>query len=176
MPQPMSPPPLRLFLALWPDGATRQGLAAWRDAVSWPAGASTARTEGLHVTLHFIGAVPAARIEEIRTGLSRPVEPFTLLFGRAELWSQGIAVLCPHSTPPALARLHEELGDALRGLSLPVEDRPFRPHVTLARRARGAVLPASGPALEWSVNEGYALVQSLPGGQGYRVLQRFPAD
>ena len=39
-----------------------------------------------------------------------------------------------------LVALAERLADAARGLGLPVEDRPFRPHLTLGR------WPPRGPA------------------------------
>jgi 2'-5' RNA ligase len=165
---------LRLFLALWPDATATRALARLRDAWSWPAGSSPTRTERLHMTLHFIGAVQAERVEEIGAALACAFEPFTLSFGHAELWQHGTAVVCPRETPERLARLHTRLAEALHGLGLPVEDRPLRPHVTVARRARGAVPPAMDQATEtWQVSEGFSLVQSLPGGQGYRVLRRF---
>lgn len=165
--------PLRLFLALWPDDSSRQALLAWRDAWEWPAGASPIRPERLHMTLHFIGPVPAARLGEVVSQLERPSESFTLDFGRAELWPHGIAVVCPLVIPSALRRLHGELGEALRRLDLPLEERALRPHVTLARRAHGALVPSAGPAVRWDLKEGYALVQSMPRGEGYRVLHRF---
>jgi 2'-5' RNA ligase len=166
-------PDLRLFLALWPPAPVREQLAQWRDAWSFSAGASPTRTERLHITLHFIGPVAADRMDALATGLACNFEPFTLDFGRAELWPHGIAVLCPDATPAPLRQLHGDLADALRKLALPVEERAFRAHVTLARRAQRATVPAAGPSVRWNVEDGYALVQSLPGGQGYRVLQRF---
>ena len=48
----------RLFLALWPDDGTREALAGCRDAWAWDAHAVPERTERLHLTLHFLGAVP----------------------------------------------------------------------------------------------------------------------
>ena len=167
--------PLRLFLALWPDAATRAGLAAWQQDWAWPARAARVATERLHMTLHFLGDVPAERLPALLRGIDIRMERFDLQFGRAELWPGGIAVLRPRHTPPALMRLHAGLGDALRRLDLPVESRPFRAHVTLARRAAGATPPAHGPELAWPVDTGYALVRSLPGGAGYQVLQRFGA-
>jgi 2'-5' RNA ligase len=125
------------------------------------------------MTLHFIGQVDARRLGELSAGLACDFSPFTLDFGVAQLWPHGIAVLCPLATPPALLQLHAALGDALRRLDLPVEERPFRAHVTLARKAQRASVPAAGPALRWRVEDGYALVQSVGGGQGYRVLHRF---
>jgi 2'-5' RNA ligase len=172
MAEPELPKP-RLFLALWPDTAARQALAAWRDRWTWPVGATPTLTANLHLTLHFIGPVAADRLPELAGALELPFEPFTLEFGRAELWPGGIAVVCPLAEPEPMLRLQAALAALLRRLALPVEERPFRPHVTLARKARHAAVPADGPALAWPVANGFALVQSMPAGQGYRVLQRY---
>lgn len=71
--------------------------------------------------------------------------------------------------PKAMHALHSRLADALLGLGLEVEARPFKPHLTLARRAQGALPPAERLHCRWPVT-GYALVQSL---QGYRPLQHY---
>ena len=59
-----TPPPdvARLFLALWPPPAVREAIAGWRGAWWWPPAARLVQDERLHLTLHFIGAVPASRL------------------------------------------------------------------------------------------------------------------
>lgn len=167
------PDPARLFLALWPDAATCRALQAWQDACRpWPAGARPTPAAHLHLTLHFIGAVPRARLPELATGLACPFTPFLLRLARFERWHGGIAALLPDDTPPALASLHADLAQALRTLALPVDARPFRPHVTLARHAGGAAPAEEGlPApVQWQVEGGYVLAESA---SGYRVLKGF---
>lgn len=160
----------RLFIALWPDPGIRAELAAWRDGWTWPRQAAPVRSERLHATLHFIGDVPDDRLPELRAALHVPFTPFTLELGHCALWPHGIAVLEPGSVPEPLLKLHESLGQALARLALPVDARPYRPHVTMARRAAGAVPPASGPAIRWPVGH-YALMSS---GDAYATLQRYP--
>lgn len=164
--RPSLEPVLRLFLALWPDPATTRSLAAWRDAFVWPAGAAVVPTEHLHLTLHFIGAVPAMRLAELTAGLRVPVAPFKLQLDQTEIWPRGLATIGVQQVPAELLALHAALGEALRRLGLPVEQRPFRPHVTLARKARAAAPPVPMPPLPWAV-AGYSLVRSA---QGYRRL------
>jgi RNA 2',3'-cyclic 3'-phosphodiesterase len=82
-----------------------------------------------------------------------------------------VAVWLPQAVPPALGALHARLGAAMAALGLTVETRPFRPHVTLARRAAGALPPPPAAGLAWRA-DGYALVDSSA---GYRVLARYPA-
>ncbi|WP_296942395.1 RNA 2',3'-cyclic phosphodiesterase [uncultured Massilia sp.] len=166
-----SPPPsLRLFLALWPDDAVRERLRAARDAWAWPRGATPVATGKLHLTLHFLGAVPAERLPDLRAGFAVPCPPFDLRLGRPALWHGGIAVLAPHEQPTALLDLQARLAEALASLGLQPEARAYRPHVTMARRAGKVALPPQGPDIGWHVN-GYALVASGP--EGYAVLQEY---
>lgn len=175
-PRHASPPPLRLFIALWPDAATRRALSAWQDRWRWPAAARCVPAQRLHMTLHFLGPVAAERVPEVREALATAAAdfaPFELRFGEARLWPHGLAVLGPRPGDAGLqplAHWHARLAEMLRQLQLPVEARPFRPHVTLARRAAGALPPPRSPRFGWAVR-GCALVQSA---DGYRVLQRYP--
>ena len=92
--------PMRLFVALWPDPVTRAAIAQWQRAWDWPPRAAPVKAERLHLTLHFLGDVPAGRLGEIAAGLRSPFEPFELEFGHGEVWPNGIAVLEPADTPP----------------------------------------------------------------------------
>ena len=163
----------RLFLALWPDPAIRHQLREWRDAWGWPRGAAPVHTDKLHLTLHFLGNLPSGRLPELLDAFTVPFEPFGLELGRAVMWPRGLAVLEPHSEPPELLALHARLNEAIAALGLVPEARKYRPHVTMARRALGADVPSSGPAIAWEA-QGYALVESRPGdGGGYVVLRDY---
>jgi 2'-5' RNA ligase len=165
----------RMFIALWPDDAVRADLVAWRDAWSWPRSATPVRTERLHLTLHFIGDVARERVPELADALRMPFDQFEMRFGRTLSWPHGIAVLEPDSVPAALQELHAALGGVLRRLSLPLDDRPYRPHVTLARRAGTAVAPHQGPAVAWTIDR-FALMESTLGPDGgYTTIREFPA-
>jgi len=164
--------PQRLFTALWPPPSVREAIALWQDTWTWPRQAARVRADKLHVTLHFLGDVPALRVPELAQALRLPFEPFELELGDARIWPNGVAVLQPPLTPPALQRLHAALGGRLAQLALPVEERPYRPHVTLARRAHAATPPPRGPGVRWPVDDGYVLVRSA-GDAGYEVIERF---
>lgn len=156
------PPGARLFIALWPTPAVRRALAAGQRLWLWPPGAKPTAEDKLHLTLHFIGAVPAARVSAIAQALAGPCPRFTLQLDRAEVWPNGCAVLAASALPPPLTALHASLADTLRRLDLPVEARAWRAHVTLARRAAHAQPPAEVAPLRWPVR-GYMLVQSAGG-------------
>lgn len=160
----------RLFLALWPQPAVREALRAWRDQWTWPPSAAPVMDDKLHVTLHFLGDQPSVRLPELMDGFAVPFSPFKLQLGTAAIWPGGIAVLEPLQQPPELLQLHRHLGLALLDLGLIPEARPYKPHVTMARRAAHANMPASGAPLAWDIG-GYCLVESRGG--SYTVLRQY---
>lgn len=162
---------LRLFTALWPEPATRDALQAWADALPWPASARRVRPADLHITLHFLGKVPTDRLPDLRQALALPSPRTELLLDRAAMFHGGALVLEPASVPEPLAALQAELDARLRALGLPLETRRWRPHVTLARQARGLAGPALSASVPWH-SQGHVLVASRPGSP-YELLQRF---
>lgn len=163
----------RLFLALLPGAAVRTALASHVKDWQWPDKAVRYAGRDWHVTLHFIGAVPRARLMELRTALDEPVSPFELRFGEPALWPHGLAVLLPMAVPAALQQLHDRLGQRLRQMGLRTDERAYRPHLTLARHATLARPPARFPAWGWQVR-GYVLMESTgDAAQRYRVLHEY---
>lgn len=165
--------PLRLFLALWPGEFLRHAITTWQRGWAWPPQAALVGPERVHLTLHFLGDVPAHRLAQLARGLKVPWEPFALTLGRGQVWPNGVAVLRADGSPAALLRLHAALRGELVAQGIPVDERVFRPHVTLARRAHGAKPPAQRADLQWTIDSGYVLVRSLPGGAGYQILEAF---
>ncbi len=99
----------------------------------------------MHLTLFFLGETD--RLHDIKNALSRVVAPpFELTLtgvGRFPkrqkqpprvLWA-GIAA------EPALGPLHAQVTTALTGIGFEPEDRPFSPHITLARLKTREPLP-----------------------------------
>jgi RNA 2',3'-cyclic 3'-phosphodiesterase len=162
----------RLFVALWPDDGTRAALAQCRDAWAWDADAVPERTERLHLTLHFLGAVPQRRWPELIEGLRVSFSAFTLHLDRVQRWPNGIAVLTPQAVPQALLALHAHLRVGLERLDLVTECRRWRPHLTLARHAGDSVAPAQASPVHWKVR-GYALVESRSVTNDYVVLRHY---
>jgi len=163
----------RLFLAVWPGPAARGATLALRDSWHWNATARLMRPDQLHLSLHFIGAVPRSRLPALIDGLRVPFTPFDVVLDRPGQWAHGIAVLQPGVLPSGLLQLHASLQQALQQLGLPVETRAYKPHVTLARRAESASPPETITPLRWRARS-YALAESVAGPpRRYRVLQRY---
>ena len=163
----------RLFLALWPDEDVRAQLVRWRDAWDWPRSASPVADGKLHLTLNFLGDVDEARMPELVAAFRVPFTPFDIEIGNPAVWHRSIAVLEPLAVPPELVDLHARLNEQVALLGLPVEERSYRPHVTMARRAGHATPPAGGPPILWHA-DGYALVQSKINESGsYSVVHAY---
>lgn len=163
----------RLFLAIWPDDVVRQRVSRHRAAWWLPPGPLTYQPQDWHVTLHFLGSVTDERAAAIVAGLHLPLEPCELVLDQPQLWRGGLAVLSASSVPPALTSLHDRLAGALRGLEQAVDARPWRPHLTLARRAAGARPPTASAPIAWPVRN-YAMVVSTGGQeQRYRVVHEY---
>lgn len=168
-----APAPLRLFLGLWPEPDVLAAVQARADAWQWPSSARRTPPERLHITLHFLGDVAAARLPQLQRSLAVDWGGCELALDQAAVWPGGIAVLEAGQVPAALAQLHARLRDRLLELDLPVEGRRYRPHVTLARKAFGARPPPQWEPVPWRVGPAYRLVRSLPGGRGFEPLQSF---
>ncbi|HVV99491.1 MAG TPA: RNA 2',3'-cyclic phosphodiesterase, partial [Planctomycetaceae bacterium] len=90
----------------------------------------------LHVTLHFLGEVAAANTEALHSALaSVRVAPFRVAVSGSGRFSQSAVFFYARvEASPALIELHRAVGAALReAIGFQVEDRPYQPHVTLAR-------------------------------------------
>ena len=163
-------PSLRLFIGLWPHDEVRQALAEHQAGWQWPAGAKPTRPEKLHLTLHFLGAVAASRVPALHAALQGvQAGALTLPWQGVERWGGGLAVLRT-AADPRLDVLHAQIGEVLRAQGLPVESRPLKPHVTLARKAAGAQPPERLPSQPWR-SDGCVLVVSAGG--RYEMLGRY---
>lgn len=160
---------MRLFLGLWPDEGVRQALVEHQAAWPWPPGTSVVAPQKLHLTLHFLGDVECHAIEPLQQALHGVrCGELVMDWSQAERWGGGLAVL--RTAPnPVLDVLHAQVGEVLRQQALPVETRPFKPHVTLARKAVGAQPPSLLPSRPWQ-SSGFVLVASVEG--RYEVLSR----
>jgi 2'-5' RNA ligase len=163
----------RLFVALWPDEPARSQLTQARDRWNWSASARPTPVDKLHVTLHFIGAVGRDRMTDVTARLGVPFDAFDLPFGRHALWRNGVAAFEPIDAGGPLSALHGAIGARLRALDLPVETRPYLPHVTMARDATGSAEPPSDETFVVQIGD-YVLVESRPDGS-YFPLALYPA-
>lgn len=159
----------RLFFALWPDAAVRAALERHAQACAAGQGRVVAR-QNLHLTLVFIGNVAAsgrACLEQAAAAVRCP--PFELVLDRYGHFPRPQVYWLGTGQPsPMLLRLVSRLREAQSDCGLAPEPRPFRAHVTLARKVRRPPPAVDPRPLHWPVDR-FVLVRSrtLPEGPVY---------
>ncbi len=123
----------RVFFALWPDQRLRATLAAL--ARSLPADGRPVPAAHLHLTLAFPGTVSAAKVAEMSARADRLRLPkIRLMLGRLGWFPRPrVAWIGPSRTVPELESLAAELKGLCEASGVRMEDRAYRPHVTLRR-------------------------------------------
>jgi 2'-5' RNA ligase len=169
--------PQRVFFALWPHAFMRTALAALAREVAQDSGGRPTAPNQIHLTLAFLGDQPAPRVEALLllAGELRS-RTFTLVLDALGGFPRtGIAWLGASSAQPGLVALHGELAGALRKGGFAVDERPFSPHLTLARRSTAPIERRLAQPLCWAVTA-FFLVVSEAGRSGptYRTLAEWP--
>jgi 2'-5' RNA ligase len=182
---------LRLFFALELPPEVREAIGRLQPPASAPGAADYrwVQPELLHVTLAFLGSQPPEALmalHEISERASGASARGTLSVGEPGSFGPAHAprVLWVglRGDLAALTRLQSSLAAGLRTAGFSLEDRPFAPHITLARRRPNA---RPGARLEWPPRrrlpslqvpvESFSLMQSelSPTGPRYTALERF---
>ena len=132
---------LRTFLAIDLPSALHSAIGQnLRTVKRELPGLSWSKTENLHVNLKFLGDTTESQVDQIRRVVEQAVSsipPFVI-----EL--KGFGVFPDHRVPrvlwigfggalDSLTALAGCVGRAVVPLGFPQEDRPFRPHLTVAR-------------------------------------------
>jgi len=196
---------MRIFIGIDLDSEVRSRISRFLEGVaSFAPDARWVRPESLHLTLKFIGEQTLERVEAIAGHLRR-------VGGSAfDIRSAGYGFFPTAKAPrvfwigihagPQLAELARSVDTAAAELGIPHEERPYSPHLTLARA--GAAGRGSGSP-KWHEGDGpnavfaelekrlaamseldfgtmtaheFILYQSQlsAGGSKYTKLQRFP--
>jgi 2'-5' RNA ligase len=136
---------MRLFVGLdlpWP---LKQRLAVLAGGIP---GARWVPAENFHITLRFIGEVPAHRAEEIDLALaSLRTRGFSLVLAGVGTFAKGgrdTQLWVGVERNPQLDHLQAKIETALQRVGLEPERRRFAPHVTLARLDNAAPAKLAG--------------------------------
>lgn len=177
-----APRKLRLFFALWPTDRHREALAeSAASAVGQVAGRAVP-PGNLHVTLAFLGSVPAQTFAQLVGVGGQGAWPAVRLdFTRIEYWARPkVLVAMPAEVPAAGQAIVERLWQGVAPLGFKRELRPWRPHLTLVRGVRQpppenlelAPVQPVADELAWRL----ALVDSAahPEGPRYKSLADWP--
>ena len=186
--------PIRLFFALDARAQAEPLLAIqqqWLQAIasttapvrgtSQPASQpSPVSAENLHLTLLFLGHQPTSQIPLLSQQASQVVEalalpPFAIRLDRLGLFPKArVAWMAPSQPPERLLQLEAQLRQAVMALGIPVEERPYRPHVTLLRKCQAATTAEVSP-VELCANALHLYEsRSTPDGVRYLQLASWP--
>jgi 2'-5' RNA ligase len=138
--------PMRLFISINPDEKTQKRIASIVQQLKQASDSGRFTSTGnLHLTLVFIGETSQDQIKKVQTVMdSILAEPFTLTFSTAgsfsgrdghnrkpgDIWWLGI------DDSPELIRLQRQLAAGLRHSGFTLENRIFKPHLTIGRSVR----------------------------------------
>jgi 2'-5' RNA ligase len=175
---------MRLFIAIPLPGGVIRELAALtarlkspNDGLRWPAEA------GWHITLQFLGQTSPDQYACVSAGLRRiGHRPFEIqlespgFFDRAGVFFAGVRVSLE------LADLQEQVVAATKACGFIPEDRPYHPHITLAREKGGrqglrklkSRISGEAQFSAFMASE-FLLYESFPGpaGSRYEVREHF---
>lgn len=138
---------MRLFAAIPLSAEARTVVSAVRDRLSdssWPV--RWVRDEGLHVTVRFYGEVPEDRVDGLGDSLAQAVgrmEPMGIELGGLGVFPtrrKPRVIWMGVDAPPALELLQDRVERAAMAQGYPAARATYRPHVTLGRVQRRAVL------------------------------------
>jgi len=194
---------MRIFIGIDLDPDVRARISRFLEGVEgFAPEARWVRPESLHITLKFIGEQSPEQVTAITEGLQKvECSAFEIRVGGYGFFPTAKAprvFWIGIQAGPQLAELAERIDMATAELSIPREDRPFSPHLTLARAGAGrrsgspkrqksdgpnaiyAVLEkriAAKGELEFGTMTAHEFIlyqsQLSPGGSKYTKLQRF---
>ncbi|HEY7336020.1 MAG TPA: RNA 2',3'-cyclic phosphodiesterase [Bryobacteraceae bacterium] len=180
---------MRLFVAIDIPAEIKTRLRAFVDRLRPTAKLSWSPVDNLHVTTKFIGEWPETRLSELKEALASLPKP-----GKVDIGVRGLGWF-PNAKNPrvfwagieageSLKQLAEETERRLAALGVPVEERGFHPHLTLARRRDPVPLDNLRQALarqeqdpshrDFGSFSAESFVLYLSAGGKYTKLQEFP--
>ncbi|MBI2819402.1 MAG: RNA 2',3'-cyclic phosphodiesterase [Acidobacteria bacterium] len=181
---------MRTFVAIDIPGEIRQRIqeliATLRQT---PSDVRWSRPEGLHITLKFLGEIPAEKVDQVKLALQSllTAEPVSINIAGAGFYPNERAprvLWLGIEAGPALGKLAASVEQCLVSLGIPKEERPFAPHLTLGRiRSSDGIAPlrellkqreplgmGSFTAAEFFLYES----RLAPGGSIYEKIACFP--
>ena len=167
----------RLFFALWLPAGVARSLHSVADGVVGRCGGRLLNQDSFHLTLAFLGDVPAPRqpeLLELASGFELPSVAIRL--DKLDYWKHNQILWAGCREPePVLLALAATLQEKLLAVDFLTETRPLLPHVSLVRKLlHPDVLPDLDP-FEWSADE-LLLARSCRSGRGveYETVARWP--
>ena len=171
----------RVFFAIWPDSEAQKQLAELVQQLELDSlcGGRKTKVENIHLTLVFMGEVDSSEVETL-SRVAREVEncgikAFDLVVEKIRYWKHNNIVYGELATvPQALMELTTALQNGLSAAGFSLEERAYKPHITLMRNASCQTLPELMKPIAWRAHE-WVLIRSdqTSGGANYVPIGRW---
>ena len=129
---------MRLFISINFNDTVKKEIEAMQNRLKNYVNGSFTGYDNLHLTLAFLGEISQNNLPKIKDAMNLVSVPeMKLVFGYTgvfqrrdgDIWWLGI------ESNPQLIQVHKELTQSLIKSGFVLENRPFKPHITIARRA-----------------------------------------
>lgn len=163
----------RLFIALAPPPSTRLALARLRDDLAPLVSGRPVPSSNLHLTLAFLGQVPQQRHPSLQQLVRNlPLQKGEIALDAVGAFPKAGVIWAGCNTPnPQLEKLVEDVREALLANKFTFDERPFRTHITLFRKAK-PLRQIIEPPISWRLTTPQLYISlSTPHGVTYRIMQ-----
>lgn len=177
---------MRLFVAIPVSPSVSKELESWAEdhKHTLPFRKWTLPSD-YHITLQFLGDTSAAQLEELAAALKKVrANAFSLT------WS-GIGTFGPPAAPRVLwgavsgnlkelSALHEEIIRATSSVGFIPDDRPYAPHITLAKGFADAnrmpieAATSIASSFSWEIDQFVLMLTHMNESPMYEIIDRFP--
>ncbi|MEL4429962.1 RNA 2',3'-cyclic phosphodiesterase [Shewanella mangrovisoli] len=185
----------RLFLGFAPTSIQRQQLLQLQQSLrsQLAPNAKAVTQNNLHLTLAFLGLANPTQVAQLLDGVDKLTKPkLSVTLDSIAVWPKAqVCCLKGDSISPELALLASQAQDLALKLQLHLSEHPFRPHISLFRKAKPSGILVSELTLKELVQqkviqasmleltlapEQLHLYLSTNGGRGveYQILHSWP--
>ncbi len=162
---------IRVFFAIYPPHHVCEQLTHQAEMFQPVCGGHRVKIQNIHLTLVFLGNVSLNRIDVLRKTMQTiTAQAFDLTFDEICYWKhQQVIFARPGKSPPELFSLVSLLRMALETTGFRFDNRTYKPHITLIRKANPIAATGLVNPVHWHVNE-WSLLQSRQAGHGVEYV------
>lgn len=162
---------IRVFFAACPPYRICKQLIHQAEMLQPAYGGHCVKIPNIHLTLAFLGNVPLNRIDVLHKIMQTlSAQEFDLTFDEICYWKHHKVIFArPEKSPAELLSLVNLLKTALGITGFRFDNRTYKPHITLIRKANPSAVTRLNKPVHWHVSE-WSLLQSRQTGYGVEYV------